>query len=94
MNVQRTKYAMVVYVPDVGTRPIGRTEFPIHDKVLLLHSNGGNDIGYPQTLCLDKAVVDEMEVWVMNKEQFTTAITAKGQLYSYPTSCATWSQHW
>ena len=79
VNVPKTKFVKVVYAPGVGTSPIGGTTSQTDDKVLLLHGDGGKDIGPPQTLCLEKTAVAPEDVRVMTKSQFTEAITAKGQ---------------
>ena len=53
VNLPKTKFVKVVYAPGVGTSPIGGAVLQIDDKVLLLHGDGGQDIGPPQTLCLN-----------------------------------------
>ena len=84
VNVPKTKYVKVVYALGVGTSPIGGMASQIDDKILLLHGDGGPDIGPPQTLCVEKAAAASEEVWVMSEEQFTTTITTKGPDYSHP----------
>ena len=84
VSVPKTKYAKVLYAPGMGTSPIGGAASQIDDKILLLHSNGGADIGPPQTLCLEKTVATQEDMWVMSEEQFTTTITAKGPNYYHP----------
>ena len=62
VNVPKTKYVKVVYAPGMGTSPIGGAASQIDDKILLLHGDGGADIGPPQTLCLEKTVATQEDV--------------------------------
>ena len=84
VNISKTKLVKVVFCPGLGSSPIGVASTPIDDKLLFLHGDGSNNIGPPLALCLPKDIVAPAEVNVMTEAQFTTAVTTKGAVYTYP----------
>jgi hypothetical protein len=73
----------VVFGASIGASTIGQHS-PIDNKVLVLHGDGGNDIGTPQPLVLPVEVLDTQNVAVMSLAQCKETLTTKGAEFTYP----------
>jgi hypothetical protein len=73
----------VVYGAGIGISAIGQHS-PINSRLLLLHGDGGPDIGLPHPYVLPLETLTVNNVAVMTDEQFTTTLTTKGANFAYP----------
>ena len=73
----------VVYGAGIGVSPIGQ-HTPIDDRLLLLHGDGGPEIGTPQPFTLPFTTFEKNEVATMTIDQFKTTVTTKGSDFQHP----------
>jgi hypothetical protein len=78
-----SKLVKVVYGAGIGISAIGQHS-PINSRLLLLHGDGGPDIGLPHPYVLPTETLTANNVAVMTDEQFTTTLTDKGPNFAYP----------
>ena len=73
----------VIYGAGIGASGIGHRS-PTDGKLLVLHGDGGLDIGAPQPLVLPLEAFDTADIAVMTESQFKTAATLNGPNSQYP----------
>jgi hypothetical protein len=76
-------YIKVVYGSGIGVSPIGQTT-AIDDKLLVLHGDGGPDIGTPQPFTLPITTLNKNVTATMTTEQFRSTVTARGPDFQHP----------
>lgn len=73
----------VVYGASIGVSAIGQNS-PLDSKLLVLHGDGGPEIGNPHTFVLPIDTMEKEEVAVMTDTQFTFTLTVKGADFLHP----------
>ena len=76
-------YVKTVYGVSIGASGIGQNS-PTDGKLLVLHGDGGIDIGTPHPFVLPLDTLDMREVGVMSDDQFRTAVTTAGADFHHP----------
>jgi hypothetical protein len=83
VSIPQTAKVRVVYGMGFGSRGIGQTS-AISGRFVMLHGDGGKDLGPPSVLVLPKEVVDTHKVHGMTHEQFSARLLEKGENFTYP----------
>ena len=83
IGIPGSELVKIVYGTGFGVSAIGQTS-PIDSKILLLHGDGGPDIGTPQPVVIPLESITENNVGVMTDEQFTFTLTVKGPEFLHP----------
>jgi hypothetical protein len=76
-------HVKTVYGASIGASGIGKNA-PTDGKLLVLHGDGGADIGTPHPFVLPIDTLSQREVGVMTDDQFRTAVTAAGADFQHP----------
>ena len=88
IGIPGSSLVKIVYGAGLGVSGIGQ-QSPIDSKLLVLHGDGGLDIGTPRPLVLPLESLEENEVASMTQEQFTETLTVKGADFQHPLLAST-----